>query len=278
MTKYLNLEYDLESEEMADLFDEFPIWSAPFGLKLLDAIRFKKNIRVLDIGFGAGFPLTEVAMRLGDSCEVFGIDPWQSAVKRARRKIEFYGITNIQIIDGVAEDIPLESESVDLIVSNNGINNVPDLEKTFSECSRVMKPGGQLVQSVNLENTMIEFYNVFSDVLLDLNMQEEVGKMQNHIYEKRKPLAEFLSLHERNGFKILNVENDSFEYKFNDGTTFLNHYFIRVAFLDSWKKIVPENKQKEIFSEVEERINHLTLEKGFFSLSIPFVIIDCEKE
>jgi arsenite methyltransferase len=43
------------------IYDELPLWSAPFGLTLLDTIRMKKGIRVLDIGSGAGFPMLEIA-------------------------------------------------------------------------------------------------------------------------------------------------------------------------------------------------------------------------
>ena len=46
--------------------DDLPLWSAPFGLKLLETLKFKKNINVLDIGCGEGFPLIEIAARFGN--------------------------------------------------------------------------------------------------------------------------------------------------------------------------------------------------------------------
>ncbi len=48
---------DLDSPENIGVFDELPFWSAPFGIRLFEQIHLKKNIRALDIGFGAGFPL-----------------------------------------------------------------------------------------------------------------------------------------------------------------------------------------------------------------------------
>ncbi len=65
MKKYLSNDFDLR--EYVIVADECSIWSAPFGLKLLDYIDYKQNISALDIGFGTGFPLTEIALRLGDS-------------------------------------------------------------------------------------------------------------------------------------------------------------------------------------------------------------------
>ena len=112
MSNYLKTDFDFDSDLLLELFDELPIWAAPFGLKLLDSIKYKKNISALDIGFGAGFPLTEIAMRLGETCKIYGIDPWNAAIRRTEKKIEFYGIKNIEIINGVAENIPLPDLSL----------------------------------------------------------------------------------------------------------------------------------------------------------------------
>jgi protein-L-isoaspartate O-methyltransferase len=59
MKKYLSVNFDLD--KMADVLDELPLWSAPFGLRLLDYVNYKPAISVLDIGCGTGFPLTELA-------------------------------------------------------------------------------------------------------------------------------------------------------------------------------------------------------------------------
>lgn len=74
-----------------------PLWAAPFGLKLLEGIRYKKGIQALDIGFRAGFPLIEIAMRLGKDSKIYGIDPWEAAIDRAEKKIDYYDIHNIEI-------------------------------------------------------------------------------------------------------------------------------------------------------------------------------------
>ena len=42
-------------------YDDLPLWSAPFGLTLLDTVRMKKHINVLDLGSGSGFPMLELA-------------------------------------------------------------------------------------------------------------------------------------------------------------------------------------------------------------------------
>jgi ubiquinone/menaquinone biosynthesis C-methylase UbiE len=276
MKKYLSNDFDFT--KYVNVSDECSVWSAPFGLKLLDYIDYKQNISAIDIGFGTGFPLTEIALRLGESSTVYGIDPWTDAIARAKIKIEYYRITNIKIIEGVAESIPLKDNSVDLIVSNNGINNVSDINQVISECSRIIKSDGQFVQTMNLDKSMFEFYRELEKILSDLSMNSEIELMRQHIYEKRRPLDEMISIIQNHGFIIKDLEHDQFNYKFSNGTSMLNHYFIRLAFMDSWIKILPENKLEQIFDTIEMRLNEQAKILGGIKLSIPFVLINAIKK
>jgi arsenite methyltransferase len=275
MKSYLNNNFNVN--ELINVFDELPLWSAPFGLKLLEYVNYKPSITALDIGFGAGFPLTEIAMRLGNSSTVYGIDPWKEATARAKQKIEAYGITNIKIIEGVAESIPLENDSVDLITSNNGINNVSDIDKALSECSRIIKSGGQFVQTMNLDKSMIEFYNQLENVLSEMNLYKEIELMYKHIKQKRPPLQDFLGLMQKHNFIINDVVEDEFCYKFTNATAMFNHYFIRLAFMDSWVKLLPSERVEVIFDTIETRMNNLASEQGRIKLTIPFAMINAVK-
>ena len=276
MKKYLSNDFDLN--EYINVSDECSIWSAPFGLKLLDYIDYKQNISAIDIGFGTGFPLTELALRLGENSTVYGIDPWSNAIARARKKIEYYRITNIKIFEGVAEAIPLKDNSVDLIVSNNGINNVNDINQVIKECSRIIKSGGQFVQTMNLDKSMFEFYGQLEKVLSDLGLKTEIELMKQHIYQKRRPLDETISMIQKHGFNIKDLEHDQFNYRFSDGTAMLNHYFIRLAFMNSWIKILPENNLEQIFDTIERRLNEQAKMFGSIKLTIPFVMINAVKK
>ncbi len=272
MKKYLADPIDFKG--LAKMYDELPLWSAPFGVKLLDFIKYRPGLTVLDIGFGTGFPLTEVAMRLDANSAVYGIDPWEEAHVTVKTKLKCYNISNVRLIKGYAESIPLENKSVDLIVSNNGVNNVKDLEKVFSECARVIKPGGQFVFTMNLDKSMIEFYSVFGQVLSELGLVDELDAMKKHIYEKRKPLDEILNGITNHGFHIKDMEHDQFNYRFANGTAMLNHYFIRLAFMESWIKLLPADQVEPVFGKVENLLNERTVLLGEMTLSIPFVTIN----
>ena len=277
MDNYLKTNYNLNDKETVSVIDELPLWSASFGLKLLDKIKYQKNITVLDIGSGLGFPLLEIAMRLGNTCKVYGIDPWERAVERIKSKIRLYGIKNTEIITGVAEKIPLPDKSIDLVISNNGLNNVDDLEKVLRECSRVSKPGSQLLFTFNTNKTMIEFYSVFELVLLEKNMIDEIELMKEHIYKKRKPVEEIVRLLNKNGYTVNEIHNEQFRYKFADGSAMFNHFLIKLAFIGSWKELLPEDRQKEIFKEIETRLYDQAVKTGCLQLTIPFALIDCKR-
>jgi ubiquinone/menaquinone biosynthesis C-methylase UbiE len=275
MKNYLHNSFDFGS--LTDLYDELPLWSAPFGLKLLEHIEYKKNLTVLDIGFGNGFPLTELAMRLGNSSVVYGIDPWKAAIDRVNRKTACYGIPNIKIIEGVAESIPLENNSVDLITSNNGINNIRDKNQVFSECSRIARKGGQFIQTMNLDMSMYEFYGQMERVLDELQLRHEIDLMHDHIASKRPSLNAMVALIEKHGFVIRDLEHDQFDYRFADGTALLSHYFIRLAFMDSWIQLLPPEKTEQVFDAIESRLNEQSRILGGIKLSIPFVMINAVK-
>ena len=167
----------------------------------------------------------------------------------------------------MAESIPLENESVDLITSNNGINNVNDMDKALSECSRIIRHGGQFVQTMNTDLSMFEFYVQLELVLMDL-----------HISKKRPSIDKMISLIQSHGFIIKDLEHDQFNYRFANGTAMLNHYFIRLAFMDSWIKLLPPGKAGQIFDKIEARLNEQSKLLGGLKLIIPYVLINAIKE
>lgn len=269
MKNYLTNDFDFST--LIDVFDELPLWSAPFGLKLLEYVDYKTNITAIDLGFGLGFPLTEIALRLGDTSTVYGIDPWTDVFDRVRRKIEYYRLTNVRLIEGVAESIPLDDNSVDLITSNNGVNNVTDIDKVIAECSRIIKQGGQFIQTMNLDLSMLEFYNQLERVLSELGMENEIQLMHKHISKKRPSIDWMVDRIQSQGFMIKDLVHDQFEYRFANGSAMLNHYFIRLAFMDSWISLLPADKLELIFDTIESRLNADAQILGGVKLSIPFV-------
>jgi len=275
MKDYLNHTFSTDDFDLVSAIDELPLWSAPFGLDLLDIVRLKPHIRALDVGCGLGFPLLELAFRLGSTSKVFGLDPWERALERIRLKMRVPDIKNVEVVKGVAENMPFENNYFNLIVSNNGMNNVEDMKLSLFECSRVSKPGAPFVLTFNLPDTMMEFYDVFEKTLRDNGFVDEVKQMRAQIYSKRKPLNEVEGLLQAANFRIEEIRHNSFNIDFVDGTTMFNHYLIKYWFLDGWKKVVKEVDLERVFDQVESELNHIARRTGHLCLTVPYVRIDC---
>jgi arsenite methyltransferase len=99
---------------------------------------------VLDLGCGAGTDLLVAAQMIGAGGRAIGIDITPSMVQRARRSAAEMGLDNVEVHEGLIEQLPLPDESVDVVISNGVIDLVPDKDAVFSEITRVLKPGGRL--------------------------------------------------------------------------------------------------------------------------------------
>lgn len=274
MKNYLNKTFDLDDPKIVSAIDELPLWSAPFGMKLLDNIPMKKGINVLDIGSGLGFPLLEIAMRLGKTSSLYGIDPWGAGIERAKSKIRRYGIRNVKLIKGLAEEMPFEDNFFDMIISNNGLNNVQDLNAVLDECKRVGKDQATIHITQNLPGSMIEFYNIFEDALRTKGMEDEIRKMKAHIQAKRKPLDDMSGILNAHGIIIEKSIEDSFHIRFFDGSAMLNHFFIILAFMNPWKDIMNKDIQEDVFVAIENSLNKHAKINGELKLTIPYVYLE----
>lgn len=102
---------------------------------------------VLDLGSGAGVDCFLAARRVGPQGRVIGVDMIDDMLAKARENARRGGFTNVEFRKGEIEDLPLQSSTVDRIISNCVINLAPDKAKVFREACRVLKPGGAITVS-----------------------------------------------------------------------------------------------------------------------------------
>lgn len=276
MTTYLDDVFDVNDPAWVAVYDELPLWSAAFGLLLLKHVPLRPNATLLDVGCGTGFPLLELAQRLGPSCRACGIDPWKPAVARARQKIDLLGIRNVRVVEGDAAAMPFEAAQFDLIVSNLGINNFDDPQAVAAECWRVAKPGATLALTTNLQGHMKELYDCFHDTLVELGKAARLPNLQAHV-EHRTTVARATALVERAGFKVRRVCQESFSLRFLDGSALVRHAFVRVGFLDGWRSILSGEDEKPFFRRLEENLNRQARQRGGLDLTIPAAYLEADK-
>ncbi len=99
---------------------------------------------VLDLGSGAGIDCFIASRKVGLKGKVIGIDMTEEMIEKARNNAVKQNAKNVKFILAEIEDLPLENNSVDIIISNCVINLTPDKYKTFKEAYRVLKPGGKM--------------------------------------------------------------------------------------------------------------------------------------
>ena len=218
---YLDTSIDWNDPYVVSSLDELPLWSAPFGLMLLENFRIQPDMTVLDVGFGTGFPLLELAQRLGKSATIYGIDPWKTAHERTRLKMDLFNIKNVILIEGDASSMQFKDETFDLIISNLGINNFENPRKVFRECFRVAKPKAQISLTTNPKGHMEEFYAIFEETLKELSLNKLEEKFLIHLNHRLTPKIIHSYLKEV-GLKIIKSQRSSITLRFLDGGAFFS--------------------------------------------------------
>lgn len=138
------------SHEIAMIGDAYDtvegyVESADLGLGCgipTDHAGLQRGQTVIDLGSGAGLDAFVARRFVGESGTVIGVDFTPEMVTRARANADNLGLSNVRFVDGDIEDLPLENEIADIILSNCVLNLVPDKTRAFQEIYRTLRPGG----------------------------------------------------------------------------------------------------------------------------------------
>jgi radical SAM protein with 4Fe4S-binding SPASM domain len=162
----------------------------------------KEGESVLDIGSGGGIDCFIAAKKVGRSGRVIGVDMTDEMLQKAnqnREKMtEVLGFEVVEFRKGIVEELPVESSSIDLVISNCVINLSPDKKKVFEDIFRVLKSGGRFS---------------ISDIVSDAEIPEEMKQdpeLWSGCISGALTKEGFISAIESAGFKGVKIEKSFF--------------------------------------------------------------------
>ncbi len=151
---------------------------------------------VIDLGSGAGNDAFVARKLAGESGKIIGIDFTEEMISKARENTEKLGFNNVEFRQGDIEDMPVASNTADVIISNCVLNLVPNKHKVFSEISRVLKPGGHFS---------------ISDIVLEGDLPakwKEVAELYAGCISGAIQKSEYLAIIEEAGFNNIQLKKE----------------------------------------------------------------------
>jgi arsenite methyltransferase len=172
---------------------------------------FKEGMTVLDLGSGAGIDCFIASKYVGPKGKVIGVDMTEVMVQKANENKAKVKAANVEFRLGDIENLPVQNDTVDRVISNCVINLVPDKEIAFKEIHRVLKPGGRFT---------------VSDIVVDGEITDKerqdaslwAGCISGAL--KRK---EYLAIIEQKGFKDITIVSEKqYDYKLQNNAQLLS--------------------------------------------------------
>lgn len=156
--------------------------------------KIKEGDTVIDLGSGAGNDCFVARNECGASGKVYGVDFSEDMINRAKSNVEKLGYDNVAFIQGDIDNIPIEDETADVVISNCVLNLVPDKRKVYAEIMRVLKQGGHFSIS-----DVVSIGSIPAQI-------KEAGELYVGCVAGATDKEEYLKIIEETGFKSIEIQ------------------------------------------------------------------------
>jgi len=190
---------DVDTSFMSDEYINLNGYLADADLKLgcgvpTEYAGIKKGDTVVDLGSGAGNDVFVAHALVGEAGKVIGVDMTEEMIKKANRNKEKLNAANVEFHLGEIENLPLENNIADVVISNCVLNLVPSKEKAFAEIYRILKPGAHFC---------------VSDIVIKGELPEAIkrsAEMYAGCVSGALQQDEYLGIIEKTGFKKIEIK------------------------------------------------------------------------
>ncbi|RJP70262.1 MAG: methyltransferase domain-containing protein [Ignavibacteriales bacterium] len=190
-------EFTIMSDEYSSLDGYVPDADLKLGCGIpTEHAGIKQGDTVLDLGSGAGNDVFVARVLVGETGKVIGIDFTPEMIAKAERNKQKLGYKNVEFRPGEIENIPVEDNSIDVVISNCVLNLVPDKDKAFGEIFRVLKSGAHFC---------------VSDIVLKGELPESIQKsaaMYAGCVAGALQMEDYLGVIKKSGFKNIEVKTE----------------------------------------------------------------------
>ena len=156
-----------------------PLRARLFGTpeRVLDRAGIRPGMRVLEVGPGPGVYTMPLARRVASSSADGGVvtclEIQPEMITMLRERLQVAGVQNVEIVQGDAQQMPLPSGSFDVVFLVDVVGEIPDKPVFFRECARVLKPGGTLAVTEQINDPDFRLPSTIRTLATDAGLREE---------------------------------------------------------------------------------------------------------
>ncbi len=243
--------------------------------RLVADARVRPGLRVLDLGSGTGYPALLAGEVVGSDGTVIGIDLAESMLAVAARKAKTLGLQQVTFRTGDVTSLPLETGSVDAVISRFCLMFLPEIPKAAAEIARVLKPGGYVAAAVWSAPDRNPFIRIPMDVIKTITPLPPPDPEAPGIFRLAKT-GDLAGIFERAGLTPLADEEFTAEVSYATGEEFFCGLMDVAAPIQNLFTKLTKEQQTEAEQGIIKTVNEYRGPQGV-SLPIAVRIVSARK-